>query len=74
MGIRVCKIPLFFQLGIIYAGVIDRLQLLNQHGLGIGNIAEGNGAFSEVAFCHLGIDKFVYEVADALFRVVRKGA
>ena len=66
MGIRVCKNPLLFQFGIIDTGVIDRLQFLNQHGLGIGNIAEGDGALLEIAFSHLAVDELVHEVADAL--------
>ena len=74
MGMRVCNNPLFFQFGIIDTGVINRLQLLNEYRLGIGDIAEGDGALLEIAFCHLGIDEFVDKVADALFGVVGKRA
>ena len=54
--------------------MINRLQLLNEHSLGIGDIAESDGALLEIAFCHLGVDEFVDKVADGLFRVVGKRA
>ena len=47
--------------------MVYSLQLLLEYVLHGGNILEGDGAFLEIAFCHLRIDNLVYQVADALF-------
>ena len=49
--------------------MVYSLQLLLEYVLHGGNILEGDGAFLEIAFCHLRIDNLVYQVADALFRI-----
>ena len=63
-------VQLFFKLWVGDAGVIDGLQLFDEHGLGIGDVAEGDGALLEVALSHLGVDETVYQFADALLRIV----
>ena len=50
---------LLFQFRIAQTGVVGCLQLFYQYCLGVGDVSEGDGAFLEVAFCHLGINKFV---------------
>ena len=67
-----CKwsLDLFLQLRIGKTGVIDHLEFLNKNRLGVGNVAEGDGALLEIAFCHLGVDESVDEFADGLLRVV----
>ena len=62
--------PSFFLSRITDTGMIDRLQLLNEHRLGILDVAEGHWAFAEVAFSHLRVDKTFHQVANALFRIV----
>ena len=74
MGAWVCNNLLFFQFRIIHAGVVNRLQLLNEYSFGIGDIAECDGTFLEITFIHLGVDELVDKIADALFRIVGKGA
>ena len=64
------KILCLFEFGVGEAGVVDCLELLDEDGLGVGNIAEGDGTLLEVAFSHLGIDETVDEFADGLLRVV----
>ena len=49
--------------------MVYSLQLLLEYVLHGGNILEGDGAFLEIAFCHLRIDNLLYQVADALFRI-----
>ena len=49
--------------------MVYSLQLLLEYVLHGGNILEGDGAFLEIAFCHLRIDNLVYQVADTLFRI-----
>lgn len=51
------------------AGMIDGLESLSQYKLGEGDVAEGDRTFLEEALCHLSVDEFVYQVADALFCV-----
>ena len=63
-----CK--LFLQFGVADAGVVDGLQLLDQHRLGVGDVAEGDGAFFEITLGHLRVDEAVYQFADAFLRIV----
>ena len=65
---------LFLQFGIAEPGVVDGLQLLDEHGLGIGDIAERDGTILEITFGHLCVDEFVDEFADALLGIVGHGA
>ena len=48
---------LLLQFRVADAGVVDRLQLLDEYRLGIGNVTEGNGTFLEVTLCHLVVDQ-----------------
>ena len=66
------KILCFFEFGIAEACVIDHLEFLNEDRLGVGYIAEGDGALLEITFCHLGVDESVDEFADGLLCVVGK--
>ena len=50
--------------------MVDGLQLLDEHRLGILDVAESNGTLAEVAFSHLRVDKTFHQVANALFRIV----
>ena len=50
--------------------MINHLEFLNKNRLGVGNIAEGDGALLEISFCHLGVNESVDEFADGLLRVV----
>ena len=50
-------------------GMIDGLEAFCQYELGECNVAEGDRALLEETFCHLPINEFVYQVADALFCV-----
>ena len=43
--------------------MVYSLQLLLEYVLHGGNILEGDGAFLEIAFCHLRIDNLVYQEA-----------
>ena len=54
--------------------MVYSLQLLLEYVLHGGDILEGDGAFLEIAFCHLRIDNLVYQVADALFRIFGQAA
>ena len=49
--------------GITDASVVNGLQFFAQHGLGIGDVAEGDGALAEKAFGHHAVDKPVYKFA-----------
>ena len=64
------KILCLFEFGVGESGVVDGLQLLDEDSLGVGDVAEGDGALLEIAFCHLSVDKSVDEFADGLLRVV----
>ena len=57
-------------LGVADACVVDGLQLLDEYGLGVLNVAEGDRALAEVSFLHLTVDDVLYEVADALLGIV----
>ena len=61
---------LFLQFWITDTGVIDGLQLLDEHRLGVGNVAEGDGTLAEIAFGHLRVDQLVDQFADALLGIV----
>jgi len=61
---------LLFELGIADACVVDGLQLLYEYGLGVLDVAEGDGAVAEVALVNLRVDDAADEFADALFRIV----
>ena len=63
-----CILLLQFRVGD--TGMVDGLQLLDQHRLGIGDVAEGDGALLEVSLCHLSIDEAVYQFSDALLRII----
>ena len=52
--------------------MINRLQLLDEDRLSVGNVAEGNGTLLEIALGHLGIDQPIHEFSDSLLRVVRQ--
>ena len=61
---------LFFQFRITYTGVVDGLQLLNEHRLGILDVAESDGTLTEEAVGQLTIDDAIDQRADALLRIV----
>ena len=54
--------------------MVDGLELLNEHRLGILDVAERNGALAEVAFGHLRVEYAVHQVADGLLGVVGQRA
>ena len=58
------------QVGITDTGVIDGLQLLDENSLGVGDVAEGDGALLEVAFLHLCVDESVDQITDAPLGIV----
>ena len=67
----VCKKPvLLIEFRVADAGVVNGLQLLNEHGLGVLNVTESNGALAEIALVDLVIDDTVDKLADALLGVV----
>ena len=50
--------------------MVDGLEFFYEHRLSILYVAEGDGALAEVAFCDLGINDTLYEVADGGFSIV----
>ena len=64
------KILCLFEFGVGEAGVVDCLELLDEDGLGVGDVTEGDGAFTEIALGHLCVDKTVHEFADGFLCVV----
>ena len=56
------------------AGMIDGLEFLDEHRLGILDVAESNGAFAEITLGHLGVDDTLYLFADGLFGIVLQRA
>ena len=61
---------LLFEFGVGEAGVVDVFELLDEDGLGVGDVTEGDGAFTEIALGHLCVDKTVHQLADGLLRIV----
>ena len=55
------------EFGVGYAGVVDGFKALGQHALGIGYVAEGDGALAEIACLHLAVDDAVDQLFDAFF-------
>ena len=51
---------LLFEFGVREAGVINRLQFLNENGLSVGYVAESDGALAEMAFGYLAVDETVH--------------
>ena len=62
--------PLLFEFRIGKSGMINGLEFLDEDGLGVCNVTEGDGTFLEVALSHLGVDEAVHEFADGLLRIV----
>ena len=50
--------------------MVDGLQLLDEDGLGVGDVAESDGTLLEITFFHLRVDQSVHQFADALLRIV----
>ena len=65
-------VQLFFQLGVGNTRMIDGFQLLDEDGLGVGDVAESDGTLLEITFFHLRVDQSVHQLADALLRIVGK--
>lgn len=61
---------LLFEFGVGKAGVVDVFELLDEDSLGVGDVAECDGALAEVALGHLGVDQTVHQLADGLLRIV----
>ena len=51
--------------------MIDRLEFLNQYGLGVGNVTESDGALLEIPICYLTIYELVDKFTDGFLRIVR---
>ena len=68
------NLSIFLQLRIADAGMVDGLEFFDEHGLGILDVAEGDGAVAEVALVDLRVDEVLDEVADAFLRVVGQRA
>ena len=54
--------------------MVDGLQLLDEHRLGILDVAERDGALAEIALSHLCVDDTFHKVADRLFGIVLQRA
>ena len=63
---------LFLQFWVRETRMVNCFEFLDKHGLGIGYVAEGDGALAEIAFGHLRIDQFVDQFTDALLGIVRQ--
>ena len=63
---------LFLEFGVADAGMVDGLQLLDEDGLGVGDVSEGDWTVLETTVGHLPVDKPFYKFADALLSIVRQ--
>ena len=61
---------LLFQLWVADAGMVDGFQLLDEDGLGVGDVAESDGTLLEITLFYLRVDQLVHQFADALLRIV----
>ena len=64
------KLPFCF--GVRDAGVINRLETLDEHELGEGEVAEGDRTLLEEALVDIAVDDAVDERRDALLRVLHE--
>ena len=65
-----CKFCLLLQLRIGDTRVVDGLQFLDEDRLGVGDVAEGDGALLEISLCHLCVDEAVHQFTDGFLRIV----
>ena len=64
------KLPFCF--GVRDAGVINRLETLDEHELGEGDVAEGDRTLLEESLVDIAVDDAVDERRDALLRVLHE--
>ena len=65
---------LLLELRIADTGMVDGLQLLDEHGLGVLDVAVGDGAFAEISLADLCVDDAVDKVANSLLGVLGQRA
>ena len=54
--------------------MVDRFQLLFEDVFHCRYVFESDGTFLEITFLYLGIDYFVYQIADACLRIFGQAA